>query len=187
MSTIETETGKPAAQSQLETWAGNEPMRHIPALDWIVKKLDVELRRRIELAYESYRSLSFDHPQHAPIEHELRLICRAVERLGEAAKHLRHNGQPPNDLLNRVGWTINHTVQSLAAVDGNLFGRRYPVQTHERSKGEPVYGALLAVMHHVDRLVVLARTIDPGLDEKLLHGLVVQEHPVDEQTARPIA
>jgi hypothetical protein len=187
MSAIETESGKPATHSLMETWAQNEPMRHIPSLAWIVKKLDVELRRRIELAYEPYRSLSFDHPQHAALEHELRLICRAIERLGEAAKHLRHNGQPPNDLLNRIGWMINHTVQSLNAIDANLFGRRYPVQTHERSKGEPVYGALLAVMHHVERLVVLARTLDPGLDEKLLHGLVVLEHPVDEQTAKPIA
>jgi hypothetical protein len=187
MSAIETETEKRAAHPLLETWPQNERMRHIPALAWIVKKLDVELRRRIELAYESYRSLSYDDPRHAPMEHELRLICRAIERLGEAAKHLRHNGQAPNDLLNKIGWMINHTVQSLNTVDANLFGRRFPVQTHERSKGEPVYGALLAVMHHVERLVILARAIDPGLDEKLLQGLVVLEHPVDEQTAKPIA
>ena len=82
---------------------------------------------------------------------------------------------------------INHTVQSLNAVDANLFGRRFPVQTHERSKGEPVYGALLAVMYHVERLIVLARPIDPDLDEKLLHGLVVLEQPVNDQTRRPIA
>jgi hypothetical protein len=162
-------------------------MRHIPALAWIVRKVDVELRRRIELLYEPYRALSFDDPRHGPIEHELRLLCRAIERLGEAAKHLRHNGQAPSDLGNRIGWTINHTIQSLNAVDPNLFGRRYPVQTHERSKGEPVYGALLVVMKHVDRLIELARALDPGLDEKLLHGLVVLEHPVDDQTLRPIA
>ena len=187
MSAIETETEKPAAHSLLETWAENERMRHIPSLAWVVHKVDVDLRRRIELAYESYRSLAFDDPRHAPIEHELRLICRAIERLGEAAKHLRHNGQPPNDLLNKVGWMINHTVQSLNAVDANLFGRRFPVQTHERSKGEPVYGALLAVMHHVERLIVLTRALDPDLDEKLLQGLVVLEHPVNEQTRQPIA
>jgi hypothetical protein len=187
MSAIETETGKPAAHSLLETWAQNERMRHIPSLAWVIHKVDVDLRRRIELAYESYRSLAFDDPRHAPIEHELRLICRAVERLGEAAKHLRHNGQAPSDLLNKIGWMINHTVQSLNAVDANLFGRRFPVQTHERSKGEPVYGALLAVMHHVERLIVLARAVDPDLDEKLLHGLVVLEHPVNDQTRRPIA
>lgn len=187
MPATETETEKPAAHSLLETWAHNERMRHIPALAWIVWKLDVDLRRRIELAYESYRSLAFDDPRHAPIEHELRSICRAIERLGEAAKHLRHNGQPPSDLLNRIGWIINHTVQSLNAVDANLFGRRFPVQTHERSKGEPVYGALLAVMQHVERLLDLARRVDPGLDEKLLKGLVVLADPVDDRMLQPIA
>jgi hypothetical protein len=187
MSAIDTETEKTAAHPLLETWATNEPMRHVPALAWIVRKVDVDLRRRIELLYEPYRALAVDDPRHAPFEHELRLLCRAIERLGEAAKHLRHNGQPPNDLGNKLGWLLNHTVQSLNAVDPNLFGRRYPVQTHERSKAEPVYGALLSVMQHVDRLLDLARPLDPGLDERLLQGLVVLEHPVNEQTLQPIA
>jgi len=187
MTAIDTETGKTAAHPLLETWATNEPMRHVPPLAWIVKKVDVELRRRIELLYESYRALPSEDARHTPMEQELRLLCRAIERLGETAKHLRHNGQAPNDLANRIGWLLNHTVQCLNAVDPLLFGRRYPVQTHERSKAEPVYGALLLVMKHVDGLIELARALDPGLDERLLEGLVVLEHPVNEQTLRPIA
>jgi len=82
---------------------------------------------------------------------------------------------------------MQNAVASLNAVDGELYGRRYPFQTLERSRAEPLAGSMLVVGEHVRRLTRLVRTIDPDIDEKLLAGLVVQASPVDDQTRNPIA
>src|SRR2546429_112293 len=113
---------QPTHSSQHEVWSRNERMRHVPSADWIVWKLDIELRHRIELMQASFGALPFDHARHGEIEQELRSLCRSIDRLGEAAKHTRNNGHPPADLMLRVGWTINHAVTSLNTLDPTLFG-----------------------------------------------------------------
>jgi hypothetical protein len=175
------------AHPLLETWSKNERMRHIPSIEWITQKLDRDVRKTVEQLWTSLAALAFDDPRRAAIEEEFRGICRAVDRLAEVARHTRGNNHPPNDLGERVRYAINHAVTNLNTVDANVFGRRFPFQTLERSKGEPLYGALLVVLHHVDRTKTLVRTVDRGLDERLLEGLVVLENPVDARMLRPIA
>jgi hypothetical protein len=187
MSVIETEARPPAEHPLLETWALNEPMRHIPTLSWMIGKLDVDVRRRAEMLFAPYRALPSDNAHRAAIEAELHALCRSIDRLAEAARHSRNNGHPPQDFAVRIGWSLQHAVTSLGTLDPTLFGRRFPVQTHERSRAEPIYSALLVVIQHVDRLLTQIRTIDPGIDERLLEGLVVLEQPVGEQTLGPIA
>jgi hypothetical protein len=178
---------KPIAPgSLLEQWAGNETMRHVPSIDWMIRKLDGDLRSRIEKLCAPFTDLPIDHPRHAEIENALRALCRSLDRLAEAAKHAR-NGHGPNDVAGHVSWSLSHTLGALRSVDPATFGRRYPVQTHERSKAEPVYGAFVTVIQHVERLVPLVRQIDPSLDERLLDGLVKLEHPVDDRLLVPIA
>jgi hypothetical protein len=168
---------QPATRSLLETWGKNEAMRHVPAIEWITAKLDQYVRSRVEKIVAVYTSLPSDDPRHATMETELRSLCRSIDRLGDAARHTRHQNAP-NDLPSRLTWAINHAVSSLGALDPTLFGRRYPVQTHERSKGEPVYAALLVVMQCVERVLQTVRAIDPGIDERLLEGLVVLVEPL---------
>ena len=177
---------KPAAPVLLETWGQNERMRHVPSIGWIIDKLDGDIRRTIGKLRAPYASLPADDSRHAPLEGELRALCRAIDRLAEAAKHTRTNGAPA-ELGARIGWAIDHALSCLRSVDANLFGRRYPVQTHERSKAEPVYAALLVVIQHLHRLHPLVLAIDPDLDERLLEGLVRLETPVDDRMLQPIA
>lgn len=160
--------------SRLETWVDNERMRHVPSLAWIVEKLDVDLRTRIEKLCAPLDGLAPDHPARAAIEQELRVLCRSIDRLGEIGRHARVNGHAPNELVSRVRWAIQNTVTNLNAIDANLFGRRFPVQTHERSKAEPLYAALLVVICHVQALIPLVRVVDGGIDERLFEGLVAQ-------------
>src|SRR6266850_807835 len=172
MSVIES-TERQATRSLLENWSENETMRHVPALPWIVRKLDLDLRRRVDTLLFSYRNIPADHPHHIELEAEARLLIKAIERLADAARHVRGNGHPPNDLTQRMGWTINHAVSALNSIDPTVFGRRYPFQTHDRSRAEPLYAALLVVIQHVERLAERLRDVDPDLDERLLEGLVV--------------
>jgi hypothetical protein len=154
----------PEQQSLLETWGKNERMRHVPTIEWIIAKLDVDLRARIGKVVAVYTAMAPDDPRHGAVESDLRLLSRAIDRLADAARHVRGNHHAPPDLPSRLTWAINHAVSSLGAVDADLFGRRYPFQTHERSKSEATYGALLVVMQAVERVGVLARAIDPGFD-----------------------
>src|SRR5689334_8575107 len=126
MSTLATEdpTPPPTASavptsphtSLLEWHAQNELMRHIPALSWMVEKLDVDLRRRIEKLWLPYSDLPASDPRHPALEAEIRTLCRAIDRVGVIARHHRGNPHPPNDLGTRVTWTIDQAVGSLRAV-----------------------------------------------------------------------
>lgn len=172
-----------AGRSSLETWGKNEPMRHVPSAEWMSWKVDQDLRRRIELLFGPYANLSSDDPRRGPLENELRALCRAIDRLCEVARHSRNN-HPPQDLGERIAWSLNQAVSCLNSLDPHLIGRRYPFQTAERSKAEPLYGALLVIIQHVGRVLTLVRAVDPNVDEHLLDGLVQLETPLRTQ---PIA
>ena len=171
-STLATEPAeRTATHSLLETWGKNERMRHVPPIGWMIEKLDVDLRQRIG-------KLSGAATNEA-IDAELRVLCRLIDRLADTAKFSRSSSNHAGaDLQTRLTGTINHAVATLGTLDANLFGRRYPFQTFERSKGEPLYGALLVVIDHVHRLTMLVRAVEPHIDEKLLEGLVVLQEPL---------
>lgn len=179
-STVATETPQVPAPAKplLETWGKNERMRHIAPIPWIVDKLDHDLRRRIELV-----CATFDRLGGAEAEPALNSLCRALDRIADLAKHARppqHGG----DLTARIREALQNATANLRTVDDNLFGRRYPFQTHERSKAEPMIGALLSVINALQRAVAILRNADPGLDEQLLDGLVTLQTPL---RAEPIA
>jgi hypothetical protein len=164
--------------SLLEWHAQNERMRHIPDLTWIVQKLDVDLRRRIEKLWLPYSDLAASDPRHPALEAEIRTLCRAIDRVGYIARHHRGNPHPPNDLGSRVNWTIDQAVGSLRAVDPETFGRRFPFQTFERSSNEPLWAAMLSVIQHLQKLVELVRGIEPDIDERLYEDLVQLNEPM---------
>lgn len=168
---------KPATHSLQETWGKNERMRHIPSAEWMTWKLDVDVRRRVDKLLAPFTALPADDPRHAPAEAELRGLCRSVERFTDMIRHSR-NGHPPQELGNKISWAIGQAIGALHSLDGTLFGRRYPFQTFERSKAEAVWGALLAVIEHVNRITPLIREIDPDIDAKLLENLVQLGEPM---------
>ena len=179
---------KPKGTSLLEIWSSNERMRHVSPIEVLRQRLDGMMRTSIERLLASYASAR-DLPEsvRTQLEHELRELSRAIDRVCETARTIRPAGHAPSELGARIGHAMQNAVASLKAVDGELYGRRYPFQTLERSKAEPLEASLLVIGEHVRRLTRLIRTIDPDIDEKLLSGLVVQASPVDDQTRKPIA
>ena len=172
----------------LENWAENEPMRHIPSTGWMVQKLDGDVRRRAEKLAHSFSSAPAAHPQHGAIADAFKILCRSLDRLAELAKHARGNApSSSHDLASRVSWSVTHAVSHLNMVDSSTFGRRFPVQTLDRSKAEPLYAAFLTVLHQVEKITELVRQVDSRIDERLLEGMVVLANPVDERMLKPIA
>ena len=168
MTATEATTEHPTEKSTyLETWSANEVMRHVPPIDWISRKLDGDVRRRIDILWAPVSSMPNSDPRYAPVEQAFRALCRALDHLADVAKHIR-NSHAPTDLALHIPWALNHAASCLKTVDTHTFGRRFPVQTHDRSKAEPLYAALLVVLQDVDRITTVIREIDPSVDEKLL-------------------
>jgi|SRR5437588_2683138 len=170
---------KPATRSLLETWGKNERMRHIPSVEWMSWKLDVDVRRRVDKLLAPFVALPQDDPRHGPAEAELRTLSRAIDRFADMVRHNR-GGQAPQELGNRISWAIGQAIGALHSLDNNLFGRRYPFQTFERSKAEAIWGALLAVIEHANRVTPLIRAIDPDIDARLYENLVRLTEPMRE-------
>lgn len=170
----------PQPSPHLENWSSNERMRHIPPVTWIADKVDHDVRQRLEILSAVLASLPSADPRYAPIEQALRGVCNALDLLAQAARHSRA-ATPPNELANRVNWSLNAAVSSVRAIDANNFGRRYPFHTADRSKAESVYAGLLVVLERVDRAVTLVREVDVAIDERLLQGLVNLQTPMRQE------
>src|SRR5262245_18424816 len=171
---------KPAAtHALLETWGKNERMRHIPSVAWMSWKLDVDIRRRADRRVAPFAALPRDDPRFAHLDAELRVLLRAIERFTDAVRHNR-GGHAPQELPNRSSWSIVQAIGALHSLDGNLFGRRYPFHTFERSKAEPIWGALLTILDHLNRITPLVRAIDPDIDARLYDNLVQLNEPMRE-------
>jgi hypothetical protein len=170
-------TPAPAAALPLEIHAQNEQMRHIPVSDWMIRKLDGDVRRRTELLLDVLRTLPGDDPRHADLEGPLRSLCRCIDRLADAVRHGRNN-HAPNEIAAHLRWSLEHAVANLRTLDMETFGRRAPFHHFDRSRAEAVYGALLCVFASLDRAVEVARAIDPLLDERLYAHLVQLETPM---------
>ena len=159
-------------------------MRHIPPLEWIVQKIDSDLRRRIEKLWLPYSDLPASDPRHPRLEAEFRALCRSFDRVADLGRRHRGSHHPPNDLGSRIGWSISQAVTALQAVDPATFGKRIPFHAFERSTGEPLWAAVLAAIQHVQTLTGLVRDIEPEIDETLYEGLVQLREPLRRE---PIA
>src|SRR5438045_8834009 len=141
MLATETTDSHAAPKSLLETHAANERMRHVPSLEWIIGKLEGDVRRRVDIVIDLFHSLHHDDVRRADLEGPLRALCRAIERVADAIRHTRNN-HAPQETAAHIIWSIEHTAATLRTLDAELFGRRYPFQTSERSKRDAIYGAL---------------------------------------------
>ncbi|HEX9162344.1 MAG TPA: hypothetical protein VF980_11605 [Thermoanaerobaculia bacterium] len=177
---------KRATAPALETWATNELMRHVPPVDWMVRKVEADLRKRIAKLTSVFANLPFADPRHPAVESEFRILCKAIERLSDAARPSRRSAQQ-GDLPTLIDSLLTQAATNLRSLEQTAFGRRGPFHLFDRSKSEPVYAALLAVIAHTERIVPLVRSIDPTIDERLLEGLVVLSDPVDDRVLTPIA
>ena len=160
---------KPGTLAPLETWTANERMRHVPSAEWMARKLDGDLRKRIEISLTSFSNIVAGDPRRDSAENEFRALCKSIEKLCDAAKNKHHNGNNHHgDVASRIETALANAVAALRALEPTAFGRRNPYHYFDRSKAEPVYAGLLAVIYHIEKTVTLVRTIDPDIDARLL-------------------
>jgi len=174
---------------QVEVSNDVEEMRHVPPLAYLIHKLDRDYRERADklywAVYESGREINPESLKE--IEKGFRGLCSALEHLGRAARRGRGNGQPPEALRLRLDHCWSGASKALSSLDAKDFTTRSACNLFDRSSGETLLGCLTLVGDKLRRLVPLVAAVNPDVYEMLLAKLVVQEHPVNEQTLKPIA
>jgi hypothetical protein len=181
------ETDEPTEKkSYLEQCSTNERMRHIPSLERVRQIVDSEIPATFRKLWVPFSTLPQQDERYGSLENEFRALSRAIDRISEVNRQPRAGGHAPSDPGARIDYALANASVSVAALDPELFGHRLPVQTHERSKAEPLWGSILVVGDHLRRLTAFIRAIDPRIDERLSEGLVVRQLP-DEETLKAIA
>jgi hypothetical protein len=166
-----------------------EAMRHIPPLEYLVFKIDVDYRRRVEVLIEA---LAGQHPPtdaSSAAEAELTALARSLERLCELIKP-RGNSPHPHHIespAERVRNGMNNATRALLSLPPESFTLRAPENQFEKSQGEHVVGAFLVVTDHVKRVTEAITALAPGVWEALLEPPVRREMPVNDVALRPIA
>lgn len=164
-------------------------MRHVPPMDWVLRKLD-DFRERVDklgwAAFDAGRPVSAE--QRDEIQSALRLVVRAVDNLASLA---RRGPAPRTAAMDDVRLALDHAfmaaISVIRSIDAVSFNRRSSEVDFHRAPGEPILAAVLVVLAHIRRVEQLVERVNPDLREMLLSKLVVSEHPVNEETLRPIA
>jgi hypothetical protein len=166
-----------------------ETMRHVPPLEYLIDKLDRDYRERADKLYWAVYESGREIPAEAlkEIEKGFRQLCTALDHLARAARNGKGNGQAPEALRLRIDHCWSGASKALGSLDAKNFNRRTACNLFDRSMGETLFGCLTMVGDHLRRLVPLVAAVNPDIYEMLLDKLVVQEHPVNEETLKPIA
>lgn len=171
----------------LETTARNPRMRHVPSMEWMIRKLETTLHERIELMISSVQRSVADDSLRQAIDASFHALGRAFEKVCETARPSRGHHGDWNDPVAHVRSTLVGAVAALRSLDPEIFGRREPFHHFERSRSEQLYGTVLSAIAHVDSLLTLVRQVDPSIDERLYAHLVNLSQPLNDEVKRPIA
>lgn len=159
-------------------------MRHVMPAEWIVRKLDDDLRHRLDVVLAPLSDLGPADPRRGTADAAVFALARSLERFCEVAKPHSSSHHPPHEAVARLRAALNSAVSAARNIDPSTYGRRAPFHNFDRSKSEAIYGCVLSVFSHYASVVDAIRTIDPSIDEPLLAGLVNLQQPFDP---RPMA
>lgn len=175
----------------VQIFGATDRMRHVPPLDYLTFKVDIEFRDQIDklywAVYESGKPL--DASRTEGIEAGFHAVCKTLERLGDHARHHRPNthGQPQEILRSRLDHAFLQAMKGLGSIKAEEYGVRAPENHFDKSQGEALLMTMLAVGARIRKLIPLVAAVNPDIYEMLMSKLVTKQHPVNEETLKPIA
>lgn len=179
-------SSEPKPVSTLERIGETPELRHVPPREVVVRRLDVEFRRKLTILWDSVAALDqpSDTDLHAAFEDRVRYIIRWLDRLAHLA---RGPYNPPHgNLREQLLAAVDGAVSAVNATDANAFRRRTPFHLFDRSRGELIYGAFVVIESAIASLTEQLSRIDPSLYEKLLNGdAAPQLYSIVERAATP--
>lgn len=164
-------------------------MRHVPPLEWLLRKLD-DLHERVDklvwAAFDAGREVTSD--QREEIERALRRVAKSLDCFAFIARRApAARSASSDDIRQYLDYAFSNASAAVRPFDAVSFNRRSSEVEFHRAPGEPLLGAVLVVGVRVRTAEQLVERVNPDIREMLLSRLVVLEHPVNEETLRPIA
>jgi len=136
----------------IEQFGTTERMRHIPPIEDLIRRLDLEVRKTIRAVFE--RGSSEKPEISAAVDAHLKRLCRSIERVVEIARHGKPMGSPHNaDIRSKIESATANAVGALSALDRLHFTQRTPFNLFDRSRGEMLHSAVLIVIKQTRDLV----------------------------------
>ena len=148
----------------LERQETNDIMRHVPPIDWISTKFDYDYRERLRNVWSA-----LDGEEQVPRELRPKLdqLCKWLHHITVLAKGKRTDFVE-SDLKTEVEHAAYEASSALSSMDRDLFQRRMPFHGFERSNGELIWEAFLAIGATIEDLVPKVEQFDPDLRMKNL-------------------
>jgi hypothetical protein len=154
--------------ASMEDPTTTDPMRHLPSLGGLIRKVDEGFRRRADLYYQSaFGSAHEDRDLEHEIENKLRNFTRSLARFASTAG--RSAGPQEQDHLRvALETALNESVAALRSIDETRYGRRQPYNRFERSRWERIFSGYLEANCRLEELLPLVERLDADVRMKLM-------------------
>lgn len=172
----------------IEQFGTTERMRHIPPVEDLIRRLDLEVRKTIRAIFERG---STEKPEvSAAVDAHLKRLCRSIERVVEIARHGKPMHSPANaDIRGRIESATANAVGALSALDRVHFTQRTPFNSFDRSRGEMLHSAVLIVIRQTRDLVDEVAQSYPAIRELISSVPPIEIRPIElkvEGPAKPV-
>jgi hypothetical protein len=163
-------------------------MRHIPPVEYLVFKIDVDYRARVQKLLRCFDEVreTIDQQEREVVARHFLAVAHGLERICEVLRPSR-SSRPPDDLRARLETAFANAAQALMSADEEALRTRAPDSQFEKSSGEVLLGAFLVLSDRIRLLTESVAGVAPAVWETLLEGTVNLQHPLNEETLRPIA
>lgn len=169
----------------IEQFGTTERMRHIPPVEDLIRRLDLEVRKTIRAIFERGSTEKPEIP--AGVEAHLKRLCRSIERVVEIARNGRPMSSPPNtDIRGKIESATANAVGALSALDRVHFTQRTPFHSFDRSRGEMLHSAMLIVIRQTRDLVDQVAQTYPAIRELISATPPVEIRPIELKVAEPV-
>lgn len=146
-----------------------DEMRHVPPRDWIVNKLDYDLREKIEVCWScAHDTGSIDPDTLARIDERFAALARWLQRIVALSQNKGGSASKENDLHTRLTHSVYEAVSALSGLDQNSFRRRTPYHQFQLNRAEMIWQALLAALAVQHEIAEDLSAVDSDLAMKLL-------------------
>lgn len=170
----------------IEQFGTTERMRHIPPVEDLIRRLDLEIRKTIRALFERG---STEKPAISPeVEARLKRLSRSIDRVVEIARNGKPMSSPPNtDIRGKIESAMANAVGALSALDRVRFTQRTPFHSFDRSRGEMLHSAMLIVIRQTRDLVDEVATTYPAIRELIASVPPLEMRATEFKVAEPAA
>jgi len=144
-------------------------MRHIPALSVLQELVRGDLRRRVDILWQSAHSHNLPglEENRKAIDHQLNAIAHWLDRIVDATHVTRRNGHHPSDLKGRLDAAFAQAGEALSMLRDDEYRRRVPFHHFDRSRSESIVGAFVVLGCKIEKAIELVEQIDPDIRFKV--------------------